>query len=367
VSTGPLVVIGDALLDVDIRGTIKRVTPDGRAPVVDCDERRERPGGAGLAGLLAAAPGDRDVVLITGLGDDDAGERVAEMLYGAVNVVRLPLDGGTPQKTRVMTHDQTLVRLDTGSGRVTPGSPLPGHARLALTEAAAVLVADYGRGISAHPGVRDLLAELTGRVPVAWDPHPRGGHPVPGVRLVTPNESEARNFAVCAEVQMSGKPPAFGENCAFGEDFAFGEDSAFGKTRPFGENVAVSENGASGGSPAFGEIPAPQKNSASAEATVRGHVNAAGRHAAHLVRAWGVSGVAITLGGMGAVLAAGARPPVEIPAVRVSAPDTCGAGDSFAAAVARALADGLPLADTVALGVHAATSFVAAGAASGIR
>jgi len=86
----------------------------------------------------------------------------------------------------------------------------------------------------------------------------------------------------------------------------------------------------------------------------------------YLMRAWGVSGVAVTLGARGAVLATGSRPPVVAAAPRVAAADTCGAGDSFAAAVTRALADGLPLADTVAFGVHAATSFVGAGAASSV-
>ena len=308
-TAGPLVVVGDVLLDVDTRGTVSRATPDGQAPVVDCHERRERPGGAGLAALLAAAPGDRDVVLITGIGDDDTGDRVTAMLDGAVTVARLPLDGGTPEKTRVMTRGQTLVRLDSGSGRVRADAPLPAAARAALAGAAAVLVADYGRGMAVHPQTRDLLAALAGRLPVAWDPHPRGGRPVPGARLVTPNEAEARKFAAEAE------------------------------TGPGGEAGTVTCGDA---------------------ATV-------GRRAAYLAGAWGVSGVVITLGGNGAVLAVGGRPPLVVPAPAVAAADTCGAGDSFAAAVARALADGLPLADTVALGVHAASSFVAAGAASGIR
>jgi rfaE bifunctional protein kinase chain/domain len=301
VSDGRLVVIGDALLDADIRGTISRVTPDGKAPVIDADERRERPGGAGLAALLAAAPGDREVVLVTGLGDDEAGERVAAMLDGVVDLVRVPLDGGTPEKARVMTRGQLLVRLDSGRGQVRAGAVLPRRARVALAGAAAVLVADYGRGMTVHPEVSELLAGLAGRLPVAWDPHPRGGRPLPGARLVTPNEAEALAFS------------------------------------------------------APGEIAA------------RGDGGAAARRAMHLVRMWGVSGVAVTLGDRGAVLATGSRPPVMVPAPRVSAPDTCGAGDSFAAAVTRALADGLPLADAVAFGVHAATSFVAAGAASGIR
>ncbi|MEU7556637.1 D-glycero-beta-D-manno-heptose 1-phosphate adenylyltransferase, partial [Streptomyces sp. NPDC044571] len=39
--------------------------------------------------------------------------------------------------------------------------------------------------------VRPMLAEAAHRVPLVWDPHPRGGAPVPGARLVTPNAAEA--------------------------------------------------------------------------------------------------------------------------------------------------------------------------------
>jgi rfaE bifunctional protein nucleotidyltransferase chain/domain len=40
-----------------------------------------------------------------------------------------------------------------------------------------------------------LLAAAAHRVPLVWDPHPRGGPPVPGARLVTPNAAEATLFA----------------------------------------------------------------------------------------------------------------------------------------------------------------------------
>ncbi|HLI36459.1 MAG TPA: PfkB family carbohydrate kinase [Streptosporangiaceae bacterium] len=303
---GPLVIVGDALLDVDIRGTLSRVTSGGAGgtggsvPVVDCGERRERPGGAGLAALLAAAPGDRDVVLVTGLGDDEAGIAVAAMLEGAVDLIRLPLAGGTPQKTRVMAGPRALLRLDAGTGRVPPGAAVPWRAQAALRGAAGILVADYGRGMAAHPDVAGLLAALAGKLPVTWDPHPRGGFPLPGIRLAMPNEAEAIAF------------------CARG---------------------AGARGGVCGG---------------------------AARRAGYLMRAWGVSGVAVTLGARGAVLATPSKPPVVAPAPRVAAADTCGAGDSFAAAVTRGLADGLPLAEVVASGVHAAASFVGAGAASSI-
>ena len=37
---GPLVVVGDTLLDVDLHGTVGRVAPDAPVPVVDCQRER---------------------------------------------------------------------------------------------------------------------------------------------------------------------------------------------------------------------------------------------------------------------------------------------------------------------------------------
>ena len=54
-----------------------------------------------------------------------------------------------------------------------------------------VLVSDYGRGVASHPAVRAALAQVVTRVPLVWDPHPRGEAPVPSARLVTPNRAEA--------------------------------------------------------------------------------------------------------------------------------------------------------------------------------
>ena len=66
VTSGPLVVVGDTLLDRDLVGTVDRLCPDAPVPVVDEPVEHSRPGGAGLAALLAASDG-RDVVLVTAL------------------------------------------------------------------------------------------------------------------------------------------------------------------------------------------------------------------------------------------------------------------------------------------------------------
>jgi D-beta-D-heptose 7-phosphate kinase / D-beta-D-heptose 1-phosphate adenosyltransferase len=49
-----LVIVGDTLLDKDVQGSVRRVAPDAPAPVLDEEDVNERPGGAGLAALLAA-------------------------------------------------------------------------------------------------------------------------------------------------------------------------------------------------------------------------------------------------------------------------------------------------------------------------
>jgi len=183
-----VVVVGDALLDVDLIGTASRLTPDAPVPVVEDVETRERPGGAALAAVLAAAATGREVVLVTPLGDDDGAARLRALLDGRVQVIAIPATSQTPVKQRIRVGDHSVARLDSGGSAAVFGA-LPAAAARAIRDAAAVLVADYGRGTTAAPDVRAALSAARG--PVVWDPHPRGADPVPSVRLVTPNGAEA--------------------------------------------------------------------------------------------------------------------------------------------------------------------------------
>jgi D-beta-D-heptose 7-phosphate kinase/D-beta-D-heptose 1-phosphate adenosyltransferase len=291
---GPLVVVGDALLDVDLVGTASRLTPDAPVPVVEDVETRERPGGAALAAVIAAASTTREVVLVAPLDTDDGAARLRALLSGRVRLLAIPATGGTAVKQRVRVGGHSVVRLDSGSPVATLG-PLPDEAAAAIRDAAAVLVADYGRGTTSAPDVRAALAAARG--PVVWDPHPRGADPVPNARLVTPNGAEAARVAVDV--------PAQGQGLA-----------------------------------------------------------AVGARAEALIRTWGVGAVAVTLGARGALLSYGEGAPMVVPAVAVTGADPCGAGDSFAAAAALALADGAVTGEAVAAAVAAASAFVARGGAS---
>jgi rfaE bifunctional protein nucleotidyltransferase chain/domain len=194
--TARLVVLGDTLLDRDVEGVVSRLCPDSPVPVLDESAHVDRPGGAGLAALFAAGNGF-EVVLVTALADDAGGARLSALLSAAgVQVYALPLPGATPEKVRLRARGRVLLRHDRGGPAGPPGEPSEAVLNV-LADASAILVSDYGRGVARQPTLRAALEAAS--APMVWDPHPRGPAAVPGVRLATPNEVEAR--------ELGGAPP----------------------------------------------------------------------------------------------------------------------------------------------------------------
>jgi rfaE bifunctional protein nucleotidyltransferase chain/domain/rfaE bifunctional protein kinase chain/domain len=301
----PVVVVGDALLDRDVRGHPQRLAPDAPVPVIDDPVEVARPGGAALAAALVARAGC-PTILVTAVGRDDAGRQLAQLVEEAgVELCLLPADGPTAEKVRILAGDHPVARLDRGGDGGHVGA-LTRAGRDAVASSAAVLVADYGRGVAAETGVREALV-ARGRTPAVWDPHPRGPSPVAGLQLVTPNEGEALRFGAAAAL------------------------------------------------PAASAASGARHDLAVLTATAR-----------QLCLRWSAGAVAITMGGHGALLVNGDGPPLVAP-VAPARGDVCGAGDQFSAAAAAALAGGALVSEAVESAVQAASSFVAAGGASSYR
>jgi D-beta-D-heptose 7-phosphate kinase / D-beta-D-heptose 1-phosphate adenosyltransferase len=188
----PIVIVGDSMLDVDIEGDATRLSPEAPVPVVDAKRIWHRPGGAGLAAVLAARV-ESDVVLVTALADDPDGRALVDLLTSAgVTVVGLPMAGNTVCKTRIRAAGQSMLRLDHGDGTALTDA-VPEILGTVFDDARAICVADYGHGVTSHSGIRERLTTAAGRIPVVWDPHPRGAAPTEGCWLVTPNQAEAQD------------------------------------------------------------------------------------------------------------------------------------------------------------------------------
>lgn len=205
-----IVVVGDVMLDRDVTGNSERLSPDAPVPVVDVEHVHASPGGAGLAALLCAGraggvPGPAPAVtLLAPLAEDAAAEELRSAL-GGIEIHALGHEGATRTKTRIRSAGQTLVRVDEGG----PGTPLDvdsGHLAAVLGTADVVLVSDYGGGVTRDETVRAALARVAPRVPMVWDPHPRGGEPVPGCTVVTPNLAEARSALVALHAGSAPGP-----------------------------------------------------------------------------------------------------------------------------------------------------------------
>jgi len=299
-----ITVVGDALLDCDVSGRADRLCPDAPVPVLTQTSSTERAGGAALAATMLALDG-ADVTLITALGDDSAGERVRELVSAAgVALLELPYRGATAEKIRLRADQHPLLRLDRGDALGRLGPPTD-RVLESLRSADAVLVSDYGRGLTGVVPLRRALSDLTARTAMVWDPHPRGSTPVRGARLICPNRAETATFAATHGTDIAWEPASAAEALA-------------------------------------------------AEAGL-------------LRQVWRSTAVAVPMGAAGALLVERDRPAVMVPAsLSCQGLDTCGAGDRFAAALAIQFAAGQTIGVAVAAAVESATQYVAARGPAGL-
>lgn len=190
-----IAVVGDLMLDEWLWGRVRRISPEAPVPVVEVDDHSYTLGGAGNVANNLAALGAK-VRAIGIVGDDEAGERVLGMLArlhadtsGVERVARRP----TTQKTRIVAHNQQVVRADRESTEPVNGS-LAGRLRRSLLEldgdVDGIVISDYGKGLIGSP-VTQALGELSHRPVIAGDPKPQNLDAFASIDCIAPNASEA--------------------------------------------------------------------------------------------------------------------------------------------------------------------------------
>ena len=122
-----VLVVGDVMLDEWVWGSVTRISPEAPVPVVAVDDHSFTLGGAAnVANNLRALR--RAVGIAGGVGDDAGGASAsADCSTRSTSTVRRSLtldDRPTTRKTRIVAHNQQVVRADWEStGTVLRGRP----------------------------------------------------------------------------------------------------------------------------------------------------------------------------------------------------------------------------------------------------
>ena len=190
-----IAIVGDAMLDVYLRGDVERISPEAPVPVVRVRERRYALGGAANVAQNVAAIGAR-CELVAAVGADSGGETLRAMLAtndagsDSLITVRRP----TTTKTRIVARSQQVVRVDEEEDADLTGDEvdrLLDAARTAIARADALVFEDYNKGVLVPRVIQESTTWAQKRgIPIVVDPKYRNFFTYRGATIFKPNRRE---------------------------------------------------------------------------------------------------------------------------------------------------------------------------------
>jgi D-glycero-beta-D-manno-heptose-7-phosphate kinase len=188
-----VLVIGDLMLDVYLRGAASRISPEAPVPVVRITEEWRALGGAANVAANAVALGARCCV-IGCVGTDGAGRELRQELLEAEideqGLVEIPTRP-TTVKTRIMARHQQVARFDveveTDVDRNGASELVAAVERLA-PQADAIVLQDYNKGVLVGPVIETAIRLARARhAAIVVDPKFRSFFAYRGVTVFKPN------------------------------------------------------------------------------------------------------------------------------------------------------------------------------------
>jgi rfaE bifunctional protein kinase chain/domain len=190
-----VIVVGDAMLDVYLRGEVERISPEAPVPVVRVRERRHALGGAANVAHNVVALGAR-CELVAAVGADPGAEILRTMLreIDADGSALIEVDRPTTTKTRVVARSQQVVRVDEEDDTDLTGDEV--DRLLAVIHAAiergdALVLEDYNKGVLVPRVIAAAVSAARQRgIPVVVDPKYRNFFHYRGATVFKPNRRE---------------------------------------------------------------------------------------------------------------------------------------------------------------------------------
>jgi D-beta-D-heptose 7-phosphate kinase/D-beta-D-heptose 1-phosphate adenosyltransferase len=190
-----IAVVGDAMLDLYLKGDVERISPEAPVPVVRVRERKYALGGAANVAQNVLAVGAR-CELVAAVGRDTAGAQLREMLaeQGAEPRGLVDCDRPTTTKTRVVARNQQVVRVDEEVDADLSGDEvtrLLDAVDRAVAGADALILEDYNKGVLVPQVIREAIDTARAKgIPVVVDPKFRNFFEYRGCTVFKPNRRE---------------------------------------------------------------------------------------------------------------------------------------------------------------------------------
>ena len=192
-----ILIVGDLMLDRYWWGDVERISPEAPVPVVRLAGTTVSAGGAAnvaanIVGLGASA------ILVGIAGDDEESFELSRILSESPSIERHLIrlsDRPTTVKTRIVAHNQHVVRLDREQS-----NPLSSEDERTVIDRAipliefadAVIVSDYAKGMLTTTVVSELIASANALGKMIFvDPKGKDFSKYRGSTMITPNLLEA--------------------------------------------------------------------------------------------------------------------------------------------------------------------------------
>lgn len=193
-----VLIVGDVMIDSYLWGNTDRVSPEAPVPIVNVSKQEHRMGGAANVALNIMSLGANPIMLSV-IGDDDMGKIYLDLLaYREMSNSGIISSSNrtTSQKTRVISHNQHIVRIDNESIKALSMDDEDLlierlHLLLAKNKIDVVILEDYNKGVLTPRIIKEVIKAANEKsIPTAVDPKKDNFFEYKGVTLFKPNLKE---------------------------------------------------------------------------------------------------------------------------------------------------------------------------------
>jgi D-beta-D-heptose 7-phosphate kinase/D-beta-D-heptose 1-phosphate adenosyltransferase len=193
-----VLVIGDVMLDKYLYGQVERISPEAPVPVVLVSKESYVPGGAGnVANNIVSLKANCRLIGLVG-NDENAGVLKKLLSSNGIEYNLLEWDMPTITKTRVVSGNQQLIRLDfEKSSEISENLKEKLKEQIAkwIETSSIVVISDYGKNICSYETCQFTIKQASKlKKSVIVDPKKTDWQRYRGATVITPNLKELGDF-----------------------------------------------------------------------------------------------------------------------------------------------------------------------------